>query len=828
MLRSLDRFISFRSPRTLFLEELERRIAPSLAGSQLFPADNPWNQQITNAPVAANSATLVASIGKFSPFHPDFGTTYAGALDGIPINIVTGSQPKIPVTIDAYADESDLLPIPIPNNVVIEGDPLPSAQNTGDRHMLVYDETNNILYETFNTHRPSETGSGWHADSEAVWNLNADSFRTPGWTSADAAGLPILPGLVRPDEVLDQGKITHALRFTVPATDNAYVFPASHVAGSHDPSLPRMGERFRLKASFDISGFSPTNQLILQALKDYGMIVADNGSAWYLSGEPSTRWSDDDLHQLTQLVGSDFEAVDLTPIVTALLVSSSTAQGGTQIVIAGQNFSGGAGLTQVWFGSTLATTVTIVSDTQMVVTTPAHVAGTVDVTVHAGYGASATSSADRFTFLTPGPGGVLQFAPAAYSVSETGGTVTLTVTRTTGTTGMVTVLYATRDGSARAGADYTASSGMLTFGNGVGSQTIVIPILDDHVIGEGSETFQVLLANPTGGAVLGSTPSAGITIQEDNDTGVASTLIAIGADAGGGPEVRVVHGLGETLVRDFYAYDPRFVGGVRVAIGDVLAPGVPDIVTAPGPGGGPDVRVFDAATGRLVREFMAYSPYFSGGVFVAVADVNGDGYGDIITGADYGGGPHVEVWSGKDQTLLYSFMAYDPRFLGGVRVAGGDVNGDGKADIIAAPGVTGGPDVRVYSGANGHLIREIMAYDPRFAGGVYVSAGDFNSDGKADIVTAAGAGGGPHIEVFSGADGSLLRNFMAFAPTYAGGVRVAVIADVNNDGAPEIIASTGPSAAPEVRLYDGATLARLDDFYAFDPRFLGGVFVGGQ
>src|SRR6516225_5356349 len=257
MSRSLHRFTSLKSKQRLFLEELEWRIAPSLAGSQLFPADNPWNQRITNAPVAANSATLVASIGQFSPFHPDFGTTYAGALNGIPINIVTGSQPKIPVTIDAYADESDLLPIPIPSNVVIEGDPLPGAQNTGDRHMLIYDQTNNILYETFNTHRPSESSDGqWHADSEAVWNLNLDSFRTPGWTSADAAGLPILPGLVRPDEVLNQGKITHALRFTVPDTDNAYVFPASHVAGSNDPTLPRMGERFRLKQSFNISTFS--------------------------------------------------------------------------------------------------------------------------------------------------------------------------------------------------------------------------------------------------------------------------------------------------------------------------------------------------------------------------------------------------------------------------------------------------------------------------------------------------------------------------------------------------------------------------------------------
>jgi hypothetical protein len=424
--------------------------------------------------------------------------------------------------------------------------------------------------------------------------------------------------------------------------------------------------------------------------------------------------------------------------------------------------------------------------------------------------------------------GILQFSSASYITALDQGSVTLTVTRTGSTTGTAAVQYATSDGTAQAGTDYAPISGTLTFADGVASQTIVVSLLNNREIADGTKTFQLTLANPTQGAMLGSTTTAEITITENDVPGVASTWLALGADAGGGPEIRIVHGLGQTIVQDFYAYDPRFLGGVRVAIGDVMAPGVPDVVTAPGPGGGPDVRVFDLSTGRLVREFMAYSPFFSGGVFVAVADVNGDGYADIITGADYGGGPHVKVFSGKDQSLLYSFMAYDPDFLGGVRVAAGDVDGDGKADIITAPGPGGGPDIRVYSGADGHLIREFMAYDYRFGGGVYVSAGDFNKDGKMDIVTAAGAGGGPHVEVFSGTDGSLLKNFMAFGSNYGAGVRVAVIGDVNGDGVPEIVAATGPSWAPEVRLFDGASLVTLDDFYAFDPRFLGGVFIGAE
>ncbi len=396
------------------VRELEARQVPTLLGNQLFPADNPWNQRITDAPVAANSDTLVQSIGLTKSVHADFGSAiWDGSLIGIPLNAVPGTQPKVNVVIDAYPGESDLQPIPIPAGALIEGDPLPSAQNTGDRHLIVYDQDNNILYETFNTHRPSEEPDRqWHADAEAVWNLNTDTFRPAGWTSADAAGLPILPGLVRPDEVYDQGKITHALRFTVPKTDNAYVFPASHVAGSNNPAYPRMGERFRLKAGVDISGFSPADQVILQALKDYGMIVADNGSGWYLSGEPSSRWNDSDLAQLGRLHGSDFEAVDLTPVVTGLSRASGGTAGGGQVVLSGVNFGGGAGQTQVLFGSTPATFWTITSDNTITATVPPQASGTVTVSVVTPYGTSAAAQAARFTYLD-------QLAPPPPLGSET-------------------------------------------------------------------------------------------------------------------------------------------------------------------------------------------------------------------------------------------------------------------------------------------------------------------------------------------------------------------------------------------------------------------------
>jgi hypothetical protein len=387
-------------------------VVPTLDGNQLFPLDNPWNQNVSHAPVAANSDTLIGSIGATKSVHADFGASlWDGSLIGIPYNVVPGNQPKVNVVIDAYSDESDLLPAPIPSNAVIEGDPLPGSQNTSDRHLLVYDKDHNVLYEFYNAHRPSEMPDGqWHADAEAFWDLKVNYFRPPGWTSADAAGLPILPGLVRPDEVYDQGVIKHAIRFTVPKSMSAYVFPASHDAGSNNPSYPRMGERFRLRSDFDLSGFSAANRVILQAMKDYGLIVADNGSGWYISGEPSTRWDDNDLQKLGQVKGSDFEALDLTPEVAGVIPSGGPTAGGTAVLITGLNFSGSAGLSQITFGGTPAPAFTINADNSITAVAPPHAAGTVDVRVLSPYGASALSSADWYTYKNPTKPGLLSFA----------------------------------------------------------------------------------------------------------------------------------------------------------------------------------------------------------------------------------------------------------------------------------------------------------------------------------------------------------------------------------------------------------------------------------
>ena len=210
-----------------------------------------------------------------------------------------------------------------------------------------------------------------------------------------------------------------------------------------------------------------------------------------------------------------------------------------------------------------------------------------------------------------------------------------------------------------------------------------------------------------------------------------------------------------------------------MATGDVNGDGKADIITGAGPGGGPHVQVFSGTDGSILRSFMAYDPRFTGGIFVAAADINGDGKADIITGAGPGGGPHVQVFSGANGSVLWSFMAYDPRFTGGIFVTTGDINGDGVPDIITGAGPGGGPHVQVFSGTDGSILRSFMAYDPRFAGGIFVASGDINGDGKADIITGAGPGGGPHVQVFSGTDGSVLRSFMAYDPRFTGGIFVA-------------------------------------------------------
>jgi len=294
------------------------------------------------------------------------------------------------------------------------------------------------------------------------------------------------------------------------------------------------------------------------------------------------------------------------------------------------------------------------------------------------------------------------------------------------------------------------------------------------------------------------------------------------AAASGQPTVNI-YNIDGSLKTSFLAYGSGFQGGVRVAVGDVNGDGVPDIVTAAGPGGSPHVKVFNGTDFSLLYSFFAYNSSFAGGVNVAVADVNGDGFADIITGAGPGGGPHVKVFSGNGLGLIQSFFAYNAAFAGGVNVAAGDVNGDGIPDIITGAGPGGGPHVRAFNVATASVLREFFAYNASFSGGVYVAAGDTNGDGFADIITGPGATGGPHVKVTSGHDGSTLQSFFAYSPSFTSGVRVGAV-DFNHDGASDLLVGPAVGAIQHTNVLDGLTLANLD---TLDPGFIGGVFVGG-
>ncbi|CAN5524864.1 hypothetical protein BH10PLA1_BH10PLA1_05610 [soil metagenome] len=283
----------------------------SLHGLRVLPDDSPWNQDISKSPVDPNSAALIASIGANKPLHPDFGTTWKGHPNGIPYVVVDSKQPNVKVTFTDYGDESDPGPYPIPHDAPIEGGP----DADGDRHVIVFNRDTQKLYEMWKAF-PDE-GANWKAACGAVWDLKTGAPRKQGWTSADAAGLPIFPGLVRYDEVIEQMEIRHALRFTIQRSRHAYVAPATHYAAkSNDPKLPPMGMRVRLKAIVDISKYPPSTKVILKCLQTYGMIVADNGGDWFLSGSPNEKWNEDELHALSKVHGKDFEVVKMGQLVT--------------------------------------------------------------------------------------------------------------------------------------------------------------------------------------------------------------------------------------------------------------------------------------------------------------------------------------------------------------------------------------------------------------------------------------------------------------------------------------------------------------------------------
>jgi hypothetical protein len=418
---------------------------PQIGGCAVFPADHIWNTPIDTLPVAANSSTLINTIGPGIGLHPDFGSgLWAGGPIGIPFLTVPGTQTTFPVTF-TYADESDPGPYPIPMDAPIEG----GSSSTGDRHAIAVDTGHCILYELYSAY---PQGASWSAGSGAIFNLTSYALRPATWTSADAAGLPIFPGLVRYDEVA-AGEIRHALRFTVPQTQKAYVWPARHYASSlTSAQYPPMGARFRLKASFDVSPYPAEVQVILRALQKYGMIVADNGSAWYISGAPDARWNNDNLHQIGNVLGSSFEVVD----VSSLMIDPNSGQarqpGGTAAVVvapasatlltsAQQQFS--ANQTVTWSVNGVAGGNSQVGtiDSTGLYTAPAAVPSPATVTVQAsGTGSTGTATV---TIKAPAPPPPVAPAPAITSVTPNPSrarSFTLTVNGTGFQTGAVVKL----------------------------------------------------------------------------------------------------------------------------------------------------------------------------------------------------------------------------------------------------------------------------------------------------------------------------------------------------------------------------------------------------
>jgi hypothetical protein len=323
------------------------------------------------------------------------------------------------------------------------------------------------------------------------------------------------------------------------------------------------------------------------------------------------------------------------------------------------------------------------------------------------------------------------------------------------------------------------------------------------------------------------------TVSVGVPSGIVTTrYVVTGAGETGGPQVNVYNRDG-SLKYQFFAYDPHFTGGVRVAVGDMNGDGIDDIVTVPGPGGGPHVKVFDGATGNLMFSFMATTPSYTGGLSVATGDVNGDGFTDVIVGfGNNSGGGRVMVFSGKDSSVLKDFFAYAPSFTGSVNVASADVNGDGKYDIITGAGPGGGPHVQVFDGATGgvgvqpNALFSFFAFNSTFNGGIYVAAGDVNGDGQADLIIGLGAQSGTdgRVRVFNGLNSGLLFDFVPFT-AFRGGVRVAAD-DLDFDGKADLIIGNGPGMASQLLGLKGTNLSPLLNFAPYDPTFLGGIYVG--
>ncbi len=367
-------------------------------------------------------------------------------------------------------------------------------------------------------------------------------------------------------------------------------------------------------------------------------------------------------------------------------------------------------------------------------------------------------------------------------------------------------------------------SGTVQFADGQTQQAIDVSVQGDVEL-ERNETFTVNLTTPAAGSIITTGSATGEILNDE-------TIEVFGAGSGTGtesmpPQVIVKNAATGEVLHNFYAYDFNFRGGVRVAAADVNGDGVPDVITGAGPGGGPHVKVFDGLTGQTIASYFAYSANFTGGVFVAAGDVTGDGVPDIITGAGAGGGPNVRVFDGQTQTMVRDFYAFNPAFTGGVTVAAGDFNLDWYADIVTGAGPGGGPDVRVFDAQSQGMIHDFYAYDAGFTGGVSVAVGNVAGDGVPEIITGAGAGGGPNVKAFDGLTLQTVANFFAFDANQTTGIFVGVT-DVNGDGIAEILVGPGRGSQSFVRLFDASGSVLDSSTLIFNPHFRSGVHVGGS
>jgi hypothetical protein len=609
--------------------------------------------------------------------------------------------------------------------------------------------------------------------------------------------------------------------------------------------------------------FPPPNYLdymvsgMFQGLPDGAVVTATDGTQFSVSYRPNGPNSGINSVALTQLA-------TIGPTITSF--NPMFGPPGAPVTITGTQFTGA---TAVAFGGVAATAFTVNSDTQITATVPAGVAtGPITVTTPNGTAMNTTS----FSVAAPPTisGGFAPGSGSAGSQVFIYGTNFFNVSAVTfngvasnffvsvsspafidatvpsgATSGLITVT--TPYGSASSAASFTVTSVPPTItaiapGAGpVGSQVVITGtnlygasvvafngVASAFVVNSPTQITATVPSGATNGAITVTTPSGTAASSTNFAVGLTSGIIATGADAGGGPQVNVYDANTNTLLYSFFAYDPSFTGGVRVALGDVTGDGIPDIITGAGPGGGSDIKIFDGQTGNLIREFSPFNPLFTGSQYIAAADLKHQGYDDIIVGADYGGGPNVIVFDGKTGAVLYNFFAYDPNFIGGVRVAAGDVLGNGQMDIICGAGPGGGARVTVFQpNADGTVtpISSFFAYDPAFDLGIYVAAGDVAGNGKDQIITGAGAGGGPNVSVFDGSDGALIVSFFAYDPGFVGGVRVAAAQQSNGNVA--IVTTAGPGGGAQVTEFNGASGAVLDSFFAYNPLFNAGLWVAG-